>query len=200
MDAPTPRTYRTAAFAALAGVTPRTLHHYDRLGLLRPQRSTGGYRLYQERDLETLEEIVALKFIGVPLKDIAAVRRRPPAAFIDVLRAQRASLEARQRGLAKAIDAVGTAERWLSSHSSSRERRLHRISTHTANAQSGVGAPRRVVAGAGRPGWAVVRRRRRRPDEASGPVVRERRRTGVHPPSPRRPRLSRVPLTHVSAA
>ena len=54
------RTYRTAAFAALAGVTPRALRHYDRLGLLKPRRTTAGYRIYTERDLETLEEIVAL--------------------------------------------------------------------------------------------------------------------------------------------
>ena len=47
------RTYRTAAFAALAGVTSRALHHYDRLGLLRPKRSSAGYRMYSERDLET---------------------------------------------------------------------------------------------------------------------------------------------------
>ena len=70
------RTYRTAAFAALAGVTPRALRHYDRLGLLKPRRTTAGYRIYTERDLETLEEIVALKFIGVPLKSIPAIRRR----------------------------------------------------------------------------------------------------------------------------
>src|SRR5688572_11313490 len=67
------RTYRTTAFAALASVTPRALRHYDRLGLLKPRRSPAGYRLYTERDLETLEEIVALKFIGVPLKDIDAI-------------------------------------------------------------------------------------------------------------------------------
>ena len=44
------RTYRTAAFAALAGVTPRALRHYDRLGLLKPRRTTAGYRIYTERD------------------------------------------------------------------------------------------------------------------------------------------------------
>jgi DNA-binding transcriptional MerR regulator len=66
------RTYRTAAFARLAGVTPRALHHYDRLGLLKPQRSAAGYRTYTARDLERLEQIIALKFIGLPLKKIRA--------------------------------------------------------------------------------------------------------------------------------
>jgi MerR family transcriptional regulator, thiopeptide resistance regulator len=111
----TPRTYRTAAFAALAGVTPRALHHYDRLGLLRPKRSSGGYRIYSERDLETLEEIVGLKFIGIPLKQIVAIRRRPRGSFVDVLHAQREALEARRITLTRAIAAVAAAETSLRS-------------------------------------------------------------------------------------
>jgi DNA-binding transcriptional MerR regulator len=109
------RTYRTAEFAELAGVTARALRHYDRLGLLRPRRSHAGYRIYSETDLETLEEIVALKFIGVPLKEIAAIRRHSKGPFADILRAQRQTLEARQRTLAKAIAAVAAAEMSLRS-------------------------------------------------------------------------------------
>jgi DNA-binding transcriptional MerR regulator len=109
------RTYRTTAFAALAGVTPRALRHYDRLGLLRPTRSGAGYRLYTERDLETLEEIVALKFIGVPLKEIAAIRRRAKGPFVEVLRAQLETLQARRRVLTRAIDAIAAAEASLRS-------------------------------------------------------------------------------------
>jgi DNA-binding transcriptional MerR regulator len=104
------RTYRTRAFAALAGVTPRTLRHYDRLGLLKPRRSPAGYRLYTERDLETLEEIVALKFIGVPLKEIAAIRRRATGPFVELLRAQLDTLRSRRRVLTRAIDAIAAAE------------------------------------------------------------------------------------------
>jgi DNA-binding transcriptional MerR regulator len=109
------RTYRTAAFAALAGVTTRALRHYDRLGLLKPRRSSSGYRLYVERDLETLEEIVALKFIGVPLKAIPGARRRSTGLFAYVLRAQRAALEGKRQVLSKAIEAIGRAEASLSS-------------------------------------------------------------------------------------
>jgi DNA-binding transcriptional MerR regulator len=104
------RTYRTAAFAARAGVTSRTLHHYDRLGLLKPRRSPAGYRIYTDRDLETLEEIVALRFIGVPLKAIAALRRGLNASFAGVLRAQRLILERRQASVTRAIAAIAAAE------------------------------------------------------------------------------------------
>jgi MerR family transcriptional regulator, thiopeptide resistance regulator len=112
--APQP-SYRTAAFAALAGVTPRALRHYERLGLLTPKRSTSGYRLYSEHDLETLEEIVALRFIGVPLKKIAVLRRRSTASFVEILRAQRVVIEAKRDVLARAIDAIGRAEACLGS-------------------------------------------------------------------------------------
>jgi hypothetical protein len=56
------QTYRTREFAKLAGVTVRALHHYDRLGLLKPRRTPAGYRAYSTRDLEGLEQIVALKW------------------------------------------------------------------------------------------------------------------------------------------
>ena len=56
----TPR-YLAHEFAERAGVTVRTLHHYDRLGLLRPAAYTeAGYRLYGETELARLEQIVAL--------------------------------------------------------------------------------------------------------------------------------------------
>jgi MerR family transcriptional regulator, thiopeptide resistance regulator len=104
------RTYRTAEFAKLAGVTARALHHYDRLGLLEPRRSDSGYRLYVEADLETLEQIVALKFIGVPLKRIAALRQQSKASFEEILRAQRHTLEEQQSQVRRAIAAIEAAE------------------------------------------------------------------------------------------
>ena len=109
------RTYGTTAFAALAGVTPRALRYYDRLGLLKPKRSSSGYRVYFERDLEALEEIVALKFIGVPLKDVAAIRKRARGPFAPVLHAQRETLEARRRAITRAIQAIAAAEASLRS-------------------------------------------------------------------------------------
>ncbi len=54
--------YRASAFAERAGVTVRTLHHYDRLGLLKPSSYTAsGYRLYGERDFARLQQITTLK-------------------------------------------------------------------------------------------------------------------------------------------
>jgi len=121
------RTYRTGAFAALAGVTPRALRHYDRLGLLKPRRSDAGYRLYSERDLEALEAIVALKFIGVPLKEISAIRRRAKGPFARVLQAQREALESKRRSLTRAIAAIAAAEASLRSGAALDTELLRRI-------------------------------------------------------------------------
>ena len=59
--------YHVYEFAQLAGVTVKALHHYDRLGLLRPRPSQTGYRLYAGGDLERLEQIIALMFLGLSL-------------------------------------------------------------------------------------------------------------------------------------
>ena len=103
--------YRVQAFAELAGVTVRALHHYDRLALLRPRRTAAGYRLYAAPDLERLEQIVALKFLGLPLKQIKTVLDRDSRSLGDVLRAQRRALEEKRRRLDKAIGAIADAER-----------------------------------------------------------------------------------------
>ena len=86
-------TYRIGEFARLAGVTVRALHHYDRLGLLCPKRGVGGYRVYTIRDLELLEQIVVLKFVGIPLRRIADLLRASPRLLVTHLRAQRGTLE-----------------------------------------------------------------------------------------------------------
>ena len=105
--------YRVHAFAERAGVTVRALHHYDRLALLRPRRTAAGYRLYCDRDLERLEQIVALKFLGLPLKQIKAVLDRDSRSLADVLHAQRRALEEKRRRLDRAIGAIADAERSL---------------------------------------------------------------------------------------
>ncbi|MEH3156063.1 MAG: MerR family transcriptional regulator [Gordonia paraffinivorans] len=65
---------RVGRLAELTGLTVRTLHHYDELGLVRPShRSAAGYRLYDDADLERLYRVIALRQLGLPLDRIAAV-------------------------------------------------------------------------------------------------------------------------------
>jgi DNA-binding transcriptional MerR regulator len=107
------RLHQAQAFAELAGVTVRALHHYDRLGLLTPQRSAARYRLYGIRELERLEQIVALKFLGLSLRQIRKLLDEDPRKLPDALRAQRRALEEKRRRLDLAIGAIRDAERSL---------------------------------------------------------------------------------------
>jgi DNA-binding transcriptional MerR regulator len=108
------KTYRISEFAALAGVTVRALHHYDRLGLLSPRRNAGGYRVYDERDLLRLEQIVVLKFVGLPLKQIQKLLRGE-AAVVKTLERQQAVLTEKRRQVDIAIRAIQRARRSLQS-------------------------------------------------------------------------------------
>jgi DNA-binding transcriptional MerR regulator len=104
--------YRVSEFAEKAGVTVRTLHHYDRLGLLRPSgRTEAGYRLYGERDFARLQQIVTLKFIGIPLKQIKELLDRGDLDLAATLRLQRRLLEEKRQQVEAAIQAIEEAER-----------------------------------------------------------------------------------------
>jgi DNA-binding transcriptional MerR regulator len=105
------RFYKAQEFAERAGVTVRTLHHYDRLGLLAPSgRSEAGYRLYGDGDLVRLEQILALKFIGFPLREIRRLLKRDAKDLAGALRRQRTMILEKRRLLDLAVDAIQRAE------------------------------------------------------------------------------------------
>lgn len=105
--------YRIHEFAERAGVTPKALRHYERLGLLKPARSASGYRLYSKSDRMRIDQIVTLKFLGIPLREIRALLDHPEPSLPEALRRQRVRLEERQRLLTRAIRAIEDAERTL---------------------------------------------------------------------------------------
>jgi MerR family transcriptional regulator, thiopeptide resistance regulator len=109
--------YRVREFAALASVTVKTLHHYDRIGLLRPRRASSGYRVYTQADLVRLEQILALKTIGFSLTDIRSLLDRDALPLPALFRQQRHVLEEKRRLLDRAIRALTDAERAASSGS-----------------------------------------------------------------------------------
>jgi len=104
--------FHVREFARRSGVTVRTLHHYDRLGLLKPTAHTeSGYRLYGEGDLARLQQIVTLKFIGFSLAQIGAILDDDEFDATEMLRLQRGALEEKRRRLDVAIHAMEYAER-----------------------------------------------------------------------------------------
>ena len=74
------------------------------------RNSQAGYRLYCSGDLEKLEQIVALKFLGIPLKEIRTLLDRDGLELVDALRIQRRVLEEKRSLLESAIRAIQDAE------------------------------------------------------------------------------------------
>jgi len=63
--------YKVKEVSKLVGVSVRTLHHYDEIGLLNPEWiSTAGYRLYSDKDLERLQQILFFKELDFNLQEI----------------------------------------------------------------------------------------------------------------------------------
>jgi DNA-binding transcriptional MerR regulator len=114
MNATNEGLYQASEFARAAGVTVRALHHYDRLGLLKPSRRTAsGYRLYGEQDFARLQQIVTLKFVGFSLKQIKDVLDRDSSDLATTLRIQRIILLEKGRQVESAVRAVEAAERLI---------------------------------------------------------------------------------------
>jgi len=107
--------YRIGEFAKLAGVTVRALHHYDRIGLLKPQRGSSGFRLYRLEDLERLVQIAALKFLGIPLQEIKLLLKHGPLTLADSLPVQREALAEKRRLIDRAVVAIEAAEKVIQS-------------------------------------------------------------------------------------
>lgn len=74
--------YTVGEVAQWSGVTVRTLHHYEHIGLLSPAgRSSSGYRLYDDSDLERLQQILFYRELGFSLDHIAAALASPKDAL-----------------------------------------------------------------------------------------------------------------------
>jgi DNA-binding transcriptional MerR regulator len=101
-------------FADDAGVSVRTLHLYDRLGLLKPAALTEtGYRLYGEAELERLEHILALRFVGFNLEQIKELLHGSNRPLVVALRMQRHVIAREKQRLELALAAIDEAERAL---------------------------------------------------------------------------------------
>ncbi|GAA4929373.1 DNA-binding transcriptional MerR regulator [Nonomuraea thailandensis] len=96
--------------ARLAGITVRTLHHYDEIGLLTPgERTRSGYRRYTDDDLTRLQQILLYRELGFPLDEIAVILDEPAADELTHLRRQHELLTGKAARLHEVITAVERA-------------------------------------------------------------------------------------------
>ena len=88
----------------LTGISARTLHYYDEIGLFKPtDKNEAGYRLYDDKALETLQEILFFREFDIPLKEIKSVMENPALDRNQILRMQRKMLVAKKERLERLI-------------------------------------------------------------------------------------------------
>jgi MerR family transcriptional regulator, thiopeptide resistance regulator len=107
--------YTVGRAAEIAGVTVRTLHHYDEIGLLSPGgRSNAGHRRYDDADLERLQQILLYRELGFTLEEIATILDDPDVEARTHLRRQHALLRdriARLQEMAAAVEYMLEAQK-----------------------------------------------------------------------------------------
>lgn len=88
----------------LTGISARTLHYYDEIGLFPPtDKSEAGYRLYDDKALETLQQILFFREFDISLKEIKAVMESPSLDRNRILRMQREMLVAKKERMERLI-------------------------------------------------------------------------------------------------
>ncbi|MFO7172256.1 MAG: MerR family transcriptional regulator [Bacillota bacterium] len=99
--------YTVKAVAEMAGVSVRTLHYYDEIGLLRPAKVTAaGYRLYTDADLERLQQVLFFRELGLSLREIRAILDRPDFDRREALRRHRGVLVQQQERIRRLIQTI----------------------------------------------------------------------------------------------
>jgi DNA-binding transcriptional MerR regulator len=107
--------YSIGQVAALAGVTVRTLHHYDDVGLLTPGgRTAAGYRLYDDADLVRLRDVLSYRELGFSLEQVRSILDDPRADPASHLRNQCRLVRER---IARLEQVLGHLEKMLEAHS-----------------------------------------------------------------------------------
>ena len=91
----------------LTGISVRTLHYYDEIGLLKPtDKSEAGYRLYDDKALETLQQILFFREFDISLKEIKAVMENPALERNQILQMQRKMLVAKKERMERLISSI----------------------------------------------------------------------------------------------
>lgn len=93
--------------AELTGISARTLHYYDEIGLFVPtSKSEAGYRLYDDKALETLQQILFFREFDIPLKEIKAVMEKPDLDRNQILQMQRKMLMVKKERIERLIASI----------------------------------------------------------------------------------------------
>ncbi|MEM9671854.1 MAG: MerR family transcriptional regulator [Bacteroidota bacterium] len=101
------KNYGVKEVAKLSGISVRTLHYYDQIGLLKPSaRTDAGYRHYNEEELLRLQQILFYKELDVPLKQISAFLDQPEFNLINALESHRSALISRRKRISSLLATI----------------------------------------------------------------------------------------------
>ncbi|MDW3650311.1 MAG: MerR family transcriptional regulator [Bacteroidia bacterium] len=99
--------YGVKELSDLSGVTVRTLHHYDKIGLLKPlNRTEAGYRFYGEEEFLRLQQILFYKELDFSLKEISDLLDDPDFDLIQALKSHRSALEDRRKRISNLLHTI----------------------------------------------------------------------------------------------
>lgn len=90
----------------ISGVSVRTLHHYDEIGLLSPRKNENGYRYYSEDDMSLLQMILFYKYLGFTLKQIKELLQQDENELLTHLKKQLILMQAENQRLLTLIDTL----------------------------------------------------------------------------------------------
>ncbi len=114
--------YSVSKLSKLSGVTVRTLHHYDKIGLLKPSdRSEVGYRYYGEGELLRLQQILFYKELGFSLKEIEAVLNDPDFDLVTALKGHKELLKKRRSRIATLLNTIDQTITYLTNDKTTME-------------------------------------------------------------------------------
>lgn len=106
--------YTVKQLSILSGVSIRTLHYYDEIGLLKPASvSESGYRYYQESELLSLQQILFFKELGFELRQIQAILKQSNIARVDALKSQKQLLLEKTARIQTLISTIDTTIKHL---------------------------------------------------------------------------------------
>ena len=118
--------YLIKKVSEISGVSVRTLHHYDKIGLLSPQKQENGYRYYSEEDMSYLQMILFYKYLGFPLKTIKELLKQEDGEILNHLRIQ---LNLMRKEKQKILTLIDTLEKTIESQ----ERRVTMLTKEKFN-------------------------------------------------------------------
>ena len=99
--------YTIQQLARIAGISVRTLHYYDEVGILTPSKKRGnGYRVYYRKDLEILQQILFFRALEFPLSVIKTILQSPNFSIKEALENQRQLFLLRKEHIEKLLHTI----------------------------------------------------------------------------------------------